>query len=265
MITITIGKKKYKGVYKWEDVTLQRFYDLASIPMPEGYESYIIADGKFTTENIEDYVKAVKDITEEQINILFPEYFRKVVEVLTDIPGSVIRELPQDKVNDLYEYYFKPFVVSIIYHTPVIHFMGQIKQYEPPQVKDIKIGFNRFYTPEAVIIEDRIIPLAKEPIVSYSDASDIYRDMKMTKESIKRLALFMAIYCRKKGEKYSDEKAVQRQWLFMRVPMSTVWAVFFYTVRRLPSSLKVIQLFGSLPRPVQEVREAVYQSSAVVD
>ena len=249
MIQITIGRRKYKGVYSWEDITLKQFCDLAAIKMPEGYESYILADGKFSVENINAYLEAVSNITEKQIKEDFPKYYRQVILCLSNIKR--IDLLTDDQVNDLYEYYFKPFVVSLLYHVPVIHFMGQIKEYEPIPVEYVRIGLNKYRLPEILNITGLEIPLANEPIITYSEASDIFRGMKVSKDDVKRLALFMSIYCRKKGEKYSEAKALERQNEFMKAPMSVVWYVFFYTLRRVPESSMIIQLFGRLPKQIR--------------
>jgi len=265
MIKIKIGKKSFLGVYRWDDITLRRFCDLAAIPMPKGYEAYMLADEQFSTETVDQYIEATLNITEEQLTTDFPIYYRKVIECLTDIPYKTVMLLSSEQANDLYEYYFKPFVISLIYHTPVIHFMGQIKEYEPLQVDKIRIGFKTFILPESINIMGQDIPLANEPIISYSEASDIFKGQKFSKEDVKRLAHFMAIYCRKRGEDYSDKNALERQDIFMKAPMSVVWSVFFYTIQRLPGSSILIQLFGKLPHPIREARELAltYRNMAV--
>jgi hypothetical protein len=267
MIRIIINGRKYKGVYRWEDMSLQRFCNLAAIPMPECYEAYILADGKFSAENIDSYIEAVSKITDKQIKEDFPVYYRKVIECLTNIPYKKIALLSSEQAGDLYDYYFKPFVISLLYHVPVIHFMGQVKQYEPPFMNSFRIGLNLFRLPVTVNIMDQDIPLANEPIITYTEASDIFRGMKVSKDDVKRLALFMSIYCRKKGEKYNQKKALERQELFMKAPMSVVWSVFFYTARRLTGSSGITQLFGSLPKAIHEVKTMVqdYKSMAVLD
>lgn len=264
MIGITIGKKKYKGIYRWDEMTLQKFCDLAAIPMPEGYENYIIADGKFSSEHIDKYIEEVSKITDEQLNVTFPAYYRKVIACLTDIPPKQVMSLADDKANELYDSHFKPFVISLVYHTPVIHCMAQIRQYEPARIKRFRLGFSYYYLPETVTVMDQIVPLAKEPIITYTEASDIFKGMKVSKEDVNRLALFMAIYCRKKGERYDEQKALIRKDLFMKAPMSVVWSVFFYTVRRLPDYSMTIQLFGKLQRTIQETVRQVrnYKSMA---
>jgi len=267
MITIRVGKKKYKGVYNWNDISLRQFCDLAAIEIPASYEAYILADGKFDHErkdSIDQYLDAVLKLTDTDINEVFPGYFRKVIRVLSSIPDKV---LTNEIVNDIYDSYFKPFVLSLIYHTPVIHFMGQIKAYEPDSITKFKIGIKTFYVPETVNIMGQDIPLANEPVISYSEASDIFRGMKVSKDDVNRLALFMAIYCRAKRERYNESNVLKRKELFMKAPMSVVWQVFFYTSRRLSESRQTILLFGGLGKQIHEVvnQARTYRSLVAVD
>ena len=263
MIRIRIGKKKYRGIYRWDDIPLSQFCNLAEIELPQGYADYILADGNYSPETVDKYVDAVMGITPEQIEG-FTKYYRKVIGCLTNIPVEVINKLQAERVNELYEYYFRPFVVSILYNAPVIHFMGQIKDYEPPPIRSFKVKGRRYYLPQTVNIMGQDIPLADEPIITYSEASDIFRGMRISRNDVRRLALFMAIYCRRFLEKYDERKALERQDVMMRVPMSVVWSVFFYTVRRLGGSMLIIQLFGKLPETIREVISRTCRNTAVV-
>jgi hypothetical protein len=264
MIKIKVGRKYYKGIYNWEDITLQKFCDLAAIPMPAGYEDYIQADGKFTSDTFDQYIDVVSKITDEQINEDFPLYYRKVVECLTNIPINKINQLTNDQIEHIYNCYLRSFVLTLIYHAPVMLYMAQIKHYEPDYIRSFKIGSQRYYLPEVVNIMGQDVPLAREPIITYSEASDIFRGMKVSKEDVKRLALFMSIYCRKKGEKYNEQTALEREPIMMQVPMSIVWSVFFYTIQLLPNYTHSIQLFGRLQRSIREARDQVRDYKSMV-
>lgn len=253
MIRITINGKKYKGIYSWGDMSLQMFCDLASIPIPEGYKEFILADGKFNQDNqatVDSYIEIAAKIKESQLDKEFPAYYRKVINCLTDIPESVT--IPADNLEYLYELYFKPFVISLIYHTPFIHFHGQLKNYEPMLMRSFEVSNERFYLPEVVNILGQDVPLANESILSFTEASDIFRGMKLSKDDIHKLALFMAIYCRKKGEQYDEKKVLERKDLFMKAQMSVVWSVFFCIMRRLPDYMNITLLFGGLPKTTRE-------------
>lgn len=257
MIKITINGKKYKGSYSWEDVTLRKYCELAAIPVPEGYKDFILADGKFSIdvqESIDEYVKVVTEITDQQLNVDFPAYYRKVISCLSNVPESVV--IPDENKTNLYDWYFKPFVVSLIYHTPLIHFTGQLRQYTPDNIRSFKVGLSTYYLPETVNILGQEVPMANESIITYTEASDIFRGMKLTSDDIHKLALFMAIYCRKKGEVYDEKKVLERKELFMSVPMSVVWSVFFCIIKRLPDYTIFSRLFGSLPKSIRETVQA---------
>jgi hypothetical protein len=257
LITIRINKKQFKGAYSWNDITLQKFHELASIPMPDGYEAYILADGNYNEQTKDKYIDTVLSLTDEQVTTTFPAYYRRVVSCLSNIPHDL---LPDDKVNELYEYYFKPFVLSLVYHAPVIHFMGQVVQYQPEEIKSFRIGLSRYYLPKTVNIQGRDFPLEDEPVLSYSDVSDGSAGFKLSKDDMNRLTLFLAIYCRKKNEVYDLKRSLERQSLMMKCKMSVVWSVFFCTIRRLNSYKLCTQLFGSLPHQITEVRDQLRQS-----
>lgn len=259
MIRITINKKRFKGVYKWSDISLKNYCDLAAISPPEGYEAFILADGKYDLmdkETVRQYTEVALSITDEQL-AAFPDYYRKVTACLTNIPEKIINKLPDDKICEMYDYYFKPFVLSLIYQIPVIHFMGQIKQYQPESGKYFRLGLRKYYLPKTLCVDNQEYPLGEEPILSYSEVSDLFTGMKIGRNEVNRLAMFMAIYCRKKNEEYEKVNVLERKEIMMDVHMSTVWAVFFCTLRRLRNSSVLTLSFGSLPKQVRESVAAV--------
>lgn len=269
MITIHVHKKRYKGIYGWDDITLRQFSELAMIEMPPKYEAFILADGNIDAgkkESIDYFIKIASEIGDKELDEVFPAYYRQVISVLTDIPDNILSEASAEAVTELYDNYFKPFVMSLVYHVPVDRVMGNIIEYTPPYPRSFRIGVNRFYLPRTVRIMDQDIPLANEPIISYTEAGDIFRNMRISKDDVKRLSLFMAIYCRKRREQYNERTVLKRADLFMQIRMSIVWSVFFYTARRLPDAILITRLFGGLPRPVREVVSRVrgYKSSAIV-
>jgi hypothetical protein len=102
------------------------------------------------------------------------------------------------------------------------------------------------------------IPLAKEPILTYAEAGDVFRNMKLSREDVDRLGLFAAIYCRGRREKHTEKGAVKRAAKFENIKMNIIWEVFFCTIRRLPDVTIAGQLYGNLPRTIKEtVSEAV--------
>ena len=199
------------------------------------------------------------------LNETFPAYYRRVISCLSDIPEGL--KLTSDQIHDIYELYLKPFVVSLIYHAPLIYLAGELKDYTPVIKNHFDIGFQRFYLPRTISVMDQKIPLADEPIVAYTEASDIFRRMKLSADDIHKLAMFMAIYCRKKNEWYDERRVIERKELFMAARMSVVWGVFFCIIRQLPDYMTFTLLFGGLPKSIRDSVSEVrtYRSMAVVD
>jgi|GEM_PF-4088023 len=269
MIIIRVNKKKYKGVYGWDDISLKLFSELAMIEMPPKYEAFILAHGSIDAEkkeSIDHFIRTASEITDKELNEIFPGYYRKVIRCLTNIPDDILSNASVDDITGLYDKYFKPFILSLIYHVPVDNLFGKVVEYIPPYPGSFKVGSQRFYLPKTIRIMDQDIPLANEPIISYTEAGDIFRNMRISKDDVKRLALFMAIYCRKRGEKYNEKTVLERSDLFMNVKMSIVWSVFFYTVRRMHDAVLIIRLFGDLPRPIREIvyQARTYKNSVIV-
>jgi hypothetical protein len=256
VIVISIGKKRYKGIYLWSDMTLRLFKKLSSISIPERYSSFVVADGDVDLSykpSIDHYIEEISKVTDEDLNVVFPVFYKKVVQTLTDIPESVINELSIDRIEEMFEYYFKPFVITLLYSTPFVYFMGRYKLFEPEYLEYFRLGWHKYYLPEKVVMNGVEIPLAKEPIVTYSEATDQLKNMmKIGEGDADKLALVMAIYCRRKGEEYSEKKALERKELFMDVTMDRVWSVFFYIVRRQKLSSSNTRLFSDLPKGIRE-------------
>ena len=140
MLTITINKKRFKAVYNWDDITLQKFIEMASIPIPESYEAFIRADGSFSKDKISEYIENITKVTDDDLNNIFPEYYKKVIICLSNVPQKTIDTLTTEQVTDIYDRCFKPFVLSLIYHIPYWYLKGQICEYTPDEEKSFRIG-----------------------------------------------------------------------------------------------------------------------------
>jgi hypothetical protein len=101
MIKITIGRKHFKGIYRWDEMSLRKFCELSAIPLPEGYEAYVLADGKYDHERrdtVEHYINIVSGLTDKQISEDFPAYYRKVWNCLTNVPGELIQNGSNEEI-----------------------------------------------------------------------------------------------------------------------------------------------------------------------
>jgi len=257
VIRIQIGRNNYKGAYLWSDITLEQYITLAGIPIPAKYQNYVLVNERFDSnkkETVDQYMDAITEFTEEDLTVTFPEFYKRIIKVLTTIPLEEINRMKEEQITQVYDYHLRPFVLSLIYNTPVISLFGAIKEYEAPMMKRIRIGARIYHFPETVRIQGEEIPLAKEPIITYSEACDLFRESGgFTKQDIASLPLLMAIYCRPKGEAYNEKRSLERQDIFRKARMDQVWSLFFYTSQRLYGSGNFTLLFSAIPKAIKTI------------
>lgn len=257
MIRIQIGRRRYKGPYLWSDITLEQYITLAGIPIPAKYRAYALANEKFDSnkkESIDQYLDTIAEIGEEELTVSFPSFYKSVIQILTDIPPGIIRNLSENQTTQIFDFYLRPFLLSLIFNTPVISLFGQLKDYEPPQISKIRIGLQVFILPKTIRINGTDNPLAQEPIITYAEACDLFKKSHgFTKDEIVNLPLLMAIYCRKKGEEYDEKRSLERVEIFKKATMDQVWSLFFYISRRLPGSGTFTQLFLTAIKPIKAI------------
>jgi len=260
MIRIQLGKKRYHGVYLWRDMTLEQYILLAGIQIPERYQKYALSNERLDyarKESLDQYIDAIQEITEEDLTVTFPNFYRRVIESLSDMPHNEATKLKDDQAAQIFDFYFRPFVLSLIFNTPVVSLFGQIRDYEPETRKLIRIGRHFYHFPKTLIIQGEEMPLAKELIVTYAEACDLFRKAGgFTREDIGSLPLLMAIYCRRQGEEYEEKRSLERIEIFKKATMDQVWSLFFYTSKRLPGSGSFTLLFLTVPKAITKVARA---------
>jgi len=237
VIEIEIKGKLYQVCNQWEDLTLKRFIELSEVPIPERLERLWIAsanlNGQGNKKLLEaEYEKAINEVSHEDLVKHFPAFYGKVIEVLSDIPAEIIDRIHGDLRTQLYDDHLSQFVLSLIYSAPVDKIGGKIDVYEPEPINSFKVFGEEFFFPKSLRLYNDIIPMAEEKTITFAEAADIDIAMNgLRTEGIKRLPVFMGIYCRKEGEEYDEQAAIRRQEVFLNVTMNIVWALFFYTVK----------------------------------
>ena len=261
MIGVTVRSTKYQACSEWEDLTLEQFIQLSKIDIPEKLERLWIASSQISTdvkkdkaEAEEEYKKATEAITEVDYLKVFPGYYGKVIELLTDIPPEVVNRMHNDIRVDMFDQLLRSFVLSLVYSAPLIMKDGEAKLYTPPETKSFKMGEAEFFFPKSLRLYGDVIPMADEDVASFAEAADIDLAVReLRRDGVLRFPLFMGIYCRKKGEVYEEKMALERADIFQKASMSIVWALFFCIVQLTHTSQSFIQ--KSLNRLMVRERE----------
>jgi hypothetical protein len=135
-----------------------------------------------------------------------------------------------------------------------------IELYTPLKPYAFVFQGEQYYLPVSLMYGGNEIPLSKEKIRTFAEASDIDIALnEWAEKGIEGLAQVCAVYLRKEGEDHSDELVLERTEKFKELPMSVVWEVFFCIMQLGQESKDAIQ------SSLTEVEEtAVRQQSRAV-
>ena len=267
MIGWEVRGQEYQACSGWEDITLEKFIELSEIEIPKKLErlwmasAHLDVDGKKAKKAANDEYEAANiDMTERELIKVFPEYYGKVLELLTDIPPAVVNQLHGDVRTEMFDGTLRPFVLSLIYSHPIVIKNTEVEMYTPPEIDKFKLDKVEYHFPKSLKLYDNIIPMAREKIITFSEAADIDLAIReLRSDGVVRFPLFMGIYCRKEGEEYDETVALERAELFKKCSMSIVWALFFCTEQLTANSLSFIRKY--LRNHVQKIRDQTQKAA----
>lgn len=211
MIRLTADKKKYVVRHFWEDISLSDLIEAGKIPIPEKVKEFYL--GKTTLE-----------ITDpELIN-----YYTELIPCFSSIPKSILQTTEPDVIYNFVDIYLSHVVYSLVYNTPCSFVNGKYEIYTPPDIKQFKIGREKYYFPVTKVINGQPVLMADEPIISFIEACDLDLSINtISSDKLANLPLLMSIYCRRFHEVYNQDSVLNRVNVFKSLTMDKVWALFF--------------------------------------
>ena len=267
MIPWKIRGQVYQACSEWEDITLEKFIELSTIEIPAKLERLWIAstqlnvDGKKAKKaaNIE-YEAANNDMVERDLIKIFPEYYGKILNLLTNIPPEVINELHGDVRTEMFDSTLRAFVLSLLYSHPIVIKKADVEMYTPPEIDKFKLDGEEYHFPKSLKLYGDVIPMANEKMITFAEAADIDLAIReLRSDGVVRFPLFMGIYCRKEGDVYDEKIALERAETFKKASMSVVWSLFFCIEQLTVSLQSYIQ--KSLQSHVLKIREQIQKAA----
>lgn len=225
MIKVTISGKEYLLKNSWDDITLKDFQEVYHIAIPVKLKSRWLA---LIGDKMSDYDKIID--THREIVKVYPEYYGKIIELLSDIPHDVIKYIDWSLRDKLFNDYLLHIAMSTIAPAP-LQKNEVIEWLKPYNATAFKFKDEQYNLPESLLYGGREIPCKDEKIISFAESSDI--DIALDEwgeKGIDAMAGVCAVYLRKPGEEYSEQLTIERTELFKELPMSAVWEVFFCIV-----------------------------------
>ncbi|MCK4815660.1 hypothetical protein KA005_07820, partial [bacterium] len=235
MIELEIGGGSYKAPQSWDEITLKQFIAICGVQIPNRLLALYKASADLNTSDKKEkkaaeknYDKVSEKITTKDLIVNFPKYYGEVIKILTDIPQEVIDQIDGESRTTFYDRYIRYAVLSTFSWQPLIMIGQGMQIYIPETIKSFKLEEKEFFLPETLGVYGEQIPMAREKIVSFAEASKIELELhNNNQEGAVQLPMLMAIYCRPEGEAYDEETIMKRTTLMEQLTMDKVWAVFF--------------------------------------
>jgi len=222
---IEINDKQYH-IKDWDTLTISEAELLTDIEIPEKLKELYTAGTKEKFEEVQ------KTMTVEN-EIDFGNYSGEVLKVMSDIPEELIKYMQYHERNDLYEYYCRDKIISLLGAMPI---------YEPQKIESFEFSGETFVLPKSLKIFDKFLPGHSEKSLTFVEGQGLFKAYAENQEK-GNLKMLIAVYCRPEGEEYDEQKAIERSEQFGELPMSVAWEVFFCISELLNTSVTTINTY----------------------
>jgi hypothetical protein len=224
---IAIKGKEYKAKLKWSEITIALAEKLADIELPKKLETVLKA---LIDDNVAEYDKAQDSISYDDLVKEFPIYYGKVIALMTEID---VENLQWEERTDIFDNYFREMIIELKLLSP---------HTEKIEEKFFEFKGEKFYFPESLRLQERFIPAYKERAVTFVEGTQQTQAIqKLKDQGIGGLSMIIAVYCRKKDEKYDEDIVAKRVDEFKELTMDIGWNVFFCLFKLLALQPKIIE------------------------
>jgi len=222
---IKINEKEYK-IKDWDTLTIDQAQQLTDIELPEKMKKLYMA------KNEKEYNESLREMTVND-EIEFGKYAGEVLRVMSDIPDELIDYMQYYDRNDLYEYYCREKIISLLSDVPL---------YEPKGMRSFEFEGETYHFPDGLKIFDKYLPNHSEKSLTFIEGQAIFKAYVESKDK-GNICMLIAVYCRPEGEEYDEKKTIERAGRFGSLPMEVALEVFFYIFEQLNTSTRIISTY----------------------
>jgi len=222
---IRINDKLY-NIKDWGTLTIEQAQQLSNLELPEKMKKLYMAASEDKYHEISGKITPVdaKD---------FGDYSGEVLKIMSDIPGELIDYMQYYDRNNLYEYYCRDKIISL---------MSDIPFYVPKNIENFKFDGVNYLVPKGLKVFDRFLPCYSENSLVFIEGHTLFKAYMETKD-LGNIRMMIAVYCRPEGEDYNEKKAIERGEGFKKLPMYVAWEVFFCICVLSIISIRTISMF----------------------
>lgn len=187
MIEISIGGKSYTVPTLWEEITLQKAWEVEQIVRKES----------------EERVESLLDPTNESMAVGV-ELFRELFVLLTGVPKEAIERVADEEVVEAGRLCFVEYIAFAVGRT----------SYTPSGMSSFRLDESRYHLPECGMdVVGEPMPFHQVTAREFCQATDL-----VAIDNLQLAPLVVAVLCRPKREKYSSERVKKRAESFGELP-----------------------------------------------
>jgi len=224
MRNFKIGKKQYKCVGGWDEITIDQAVD-ALLVIEEKIPAFLKT--RYDLINVQDWGKLTKHeetIDDELIVKTLPAFYGLMIQKFSDLTDYILKRISYHDRSVFYEQYIEKFVLGLLFG-PTDFDYKEIKRFDYQGVT--------YYLPKYKVVLDERIPMGESQTIEFTESSDLILNAKKLQGGQLSLSKnVVSILCRPENEDYDEQTCLDRATKFGSLPMSIVWEVFFYILKQ---------------------------------
>lgn len=238
MILIAINNEQYKLPENWHEITIANGIKLHELikTMPEKLSRLYRLQAEGKDRRSKEFKQLEDSIDTDDLIKHFPVFYGKVIALLGNVPNKVMKYTLPSERSVIYKHYLESFVLGIMF-TPV--------DYQPQNIEQFEFEEHTYHLPKSRVDGNgETIPGGWMETIEFTEAADLLRNATSIEEGVvSKVPMLIAIMCRKKGEKYDEERVIQRAKDFERLPLSVAWEVLFFSMHYTTTYVKDLEMY----------------------
>ena len=204
MVYLQIHKQEYSLKTDWQEITIAEAVKLQELQVPEHLLTLIMT-GK-------------DDVTNSDIIKTFPDFFGKVIYVLSNIPMNVIDKVHASDRAGIYTEYLKQLMTDLV----------SMNTEPQPLIDFFEFNGVTYHLPHTEQVFGKQLPFYGMEAISFTEMADLQLAVTdLQSGGLKAASMLVAVATRSAGKSYDEKEAIRLSKEFEQLPMSIFWQVFF--------------------------------------
>lgn len=212
MLIVTGGYCVYN---EWDCISIGLARNTARLKMPDKLAMIYQA---ISEKNIDKSARLQTELTEKDLTVELPTYYRNVLFELSNIPKEKVDVISVNEITEFFQAHFFSIVYGLKYND-----FDQVKG-----IESFEYAKKEYLLPESLAVIDTVKPFCNVTTLEFTEVSDIDKNSaKMEGRIFEFASLIIAILCRPKNEKLNIRKVEEQSKKFDDLPCTILWEVYY--------------------------------------